>query len=116
MNWLLRILFRRQLEVLRKEIYARTPRIVTETAKNRANMERLMALADLGADHPVWNVVLSYVDEHEQNEMDVALAAGLDDGARQFNTGRAASARDLAFALRDLRIKAETEARRLKGQ
>lgn len=115
MNAILRWLRRRELAAIQARLYQRTPRIVTEEAQKRANLERLMALADVGTDHPVWNVVLSYLDEHEQNEMEAALRSDLDDAGRHYNAGRAASARDLATALRQLQLQAETEARKLKG-
>ncbi len=94
------------------KVYARTPAIVTERAQKRADVERLMTLASLAKEDPLWKAVLSYADEHERNEAQVALMPDLSDGARQYNAGRAASARDFASALRDLRLKAEKEARK----
>jgi hypothetical protein len=97
-------------------VYARTPRIVTAAEKGREDMVRLMVLSGLAPDNPLWNCVLSYADEHARNELQSALLPDLSDGVRQYNAGRAASAEDFASALRDLRLKAEREAARRKGE
>jgi len=94
-------------------VYQRTPALVTETDQKRANLTRLMVLAGAG-EHPVWKVVLSYADEHARNEEQVALGPNLSDGDRHYAAGRAGGALDFAAALRDLRAKAEQEARKLK--
>lgn len=103
---------RRRLE----GVYQRTPALVTEAQQRRGNMERLLALGGVAEDHPVWRMVLSYVDEHERNERLTALGPDLGDAARQYNAGRAGSAFDLASALRDLHYQAQIEARKLKDQ
>lgn len=90
-------------------VYQRTPAIVTEAQQKRANTQRLLALAGLSDEHPLWRTVLSYADEHARNELAMALAPNLSDSARQYNAGRAASAEDFAVALRDLRLMAEIE-------
>lgn len=95
--------------------YQRTPAIVTEAQRKRANIERLLTLAGLSDEHPLWRVVLSYADEHARNELAMALRPGLTDGDRQYNAGRAASAEDFALALRDLRLAAEVESRKQKA-
>ncbi len=100
----------------RQQLYARTPRILTEKDRARADLDRLMVLAGLAAENPLWNVVLSYADEHARNELEVALRPGLSDADRQYNAGRAASADDFATALRDLRLAAEKRAAKLKGE
>jgi hypothetical protein len=99
----------------KKDLYARSPAIVTEVQRRRANLERLLVLAGLADDNPLWKVVLSYADEHARNELQVALGPGMSDADRQYNAGRAASAEDFATALRDLRVKAELEAQKLKS-
>lgn len=95
----------------REKVYARTPAIVSEVGQKRVNVERLLVLAGLAEDDPLWMTVLGYADEHARNELQMALRPGLSDGDRQFNAGRASGAEDFASALRDLRLKAETEAR-----
>lgn len=99
----------------RERVYLRTPGIVTENEQRRVNVQRLMVLAGLSHEDPLWNAVLGYADEHARNEAQMALRPGLADGERQYNAGRAASADDFATALRDLRLKAESEARKVKG-
>jgi hypothetical protein len=99
----------------KKDPYARTPAIVSEAQQRRANLERLLVLAGLADDNPLWKVMLSYADEHARNELQVALGPGMSDADRQYNAGRAASAEDFATALRDLRMKAELEAKKLKS-
>jgi hypothetical protein len=71
-----------------------------------------MVLGGLGEQDPLWRTVLSYADEHAQNERDAALVPELTDGDRQYRAGRAASAEDFCTALRALRIKAQQEARK----
>ena len=92
------------------------PRIVTETDQNRQNLERLMALAGVGSSNPVWKTVLSYVDEHAANEQEAALRPDLTNDVRQYNAGRAASALDLALALRELHTQAQIEAKKIEGR
>ena len=83
--------------------------------KERKDLERLMVLAGLDEKNPLWQVVLSYADEHELNEREVALRPDLTDGQRQYNAGRAASAYDFAQGLRDLFVKAQQQAQKLKS-
>jgi hypothetical protein len=94
--------------------YFSTPRILTEAQQQRANLERLLALAGISDSQPVWKTLLSYADEHARNEQEAALAANLTNDVRQYNAGRAASALDFATALRDLRMQADLEARKLE--
>lgn len=92
-------------------LYQRTPKVVTEAGKSRENLERLMVLSGQ-EETELWKVVLKYLDEHESNELEYALKPDLNDEVRQFNAGRAACARDLAFAFRELMVEAT---RRNKG-
>lgn len=101
---------------IRAGLYHRTPAIVSELDQKRVNMQRLLVLAGLSLEDPLWLAVLQYADEHARNEATVALRPGLSDGERQYNAGRAASADDFASALRDLRQLAEAQARKLKGE
>lgn len=80
---------------------------MTEQQKKHFDLERLMVLNGVGEDNPLWKVILSWADEHYQNQLDSALAPNLLDGQRQFEAGRAASAKDFSDALRDLRVKAQ---------
>jgi len=84
--------------------------------RKRQDLQRLMVLAGLRADDPLWTTVLSYADEHVSNELEASLMPDLTDAQRQFRAGRAASALDFATALRDLRVKAQAEARKLKEE
>ena len=90
----------------------RTPAVVTEAARKRENLERLLVLAGIG-ENAIWKVVVSYADEHERNEAESALLPNLTDAQRHYNAGRAAGARDFATALRELRAQAEVEAKRI---
>lgn len=74
----------------------------------KQDVERLQTLAATGDEDPLWKTVLSYVDEHEANEREMALRPGLNDGDRQFNTGRAANAYDFACLLRDLKRQSDS--------
>ncbi len=94
--------------------YFQTPRILTEVEQQRVNLERLLALAGIGDSNPVWKTLLSYADEHAGNEQEAALRPELGDAQRHYNAGRAASALDFALALRDLRLQANLEARKLQ--
>lgn len=105
---------RDELQTRLDAIYQRTPLAVSEEGKRHQDMERLLVLAGLSKDDPLWKTVLSYADEHERNEAQTALAPGLSDGERQYNAGRAASASDFASALRDLRVKAVIESAKQK--
>jgi hypothetical protein len=96
--------------------YFQTPRILTEAEQQRANLERLLALADVGDANPVWKTLLSYADEHAANEQESALRPELGDAQRHYNAGRAASALDFALALRDLRTQAKLEAKKLQKE
>jgi hypothetical protein len=92
-----------------QRLYERTPAIVTQAQQDRANVQRLLVLAGLSEQDPLWNTILSYADEHERNEADMAMRPDLTDAQRQYNSGRAASARDWATAIRDLRRAAITK-------
>ena len=94
--------------------YQQLPRILTEVEQSRQNLERLLALADVGDSNPVWKTLLSYADEHAANEQESALRPDLTDAQRHYNAGRAASALDFALALRDLRTQAKETARKLE--
>ena len=111
MNW--KLWARKALETPRG-IYFQTPQILTEAQQQRANLERLLALAGISDSQPVWKTLLSYADEHAANEQEAALRPDLPDSVRQYNAGRAASALDFATALRDLRQQANLEARKLE--
>lgn len=101
-----------------RAVYHRAPAVVleTEAGQGRKDMERLMVLAGLAEGNPLWETVLSYADENERNEREVALKPDLVDSQRQYNAGRAAGAYDFAMALRELFVKAQQEARRMKGE
>lgn len=100
-----------QLSTRLAAVYQRTPEFVSERAKKHADAQRLLVLAGLSEEDPLWKVVLSYADEHARNERQVAFGPGLDDGQRQYNAGRGASAEDFCAALRDLRVMAVQQAR-----
>jgi hypothetical protein len=74
--------------------------------QQRANLDRLMVLSGVTDSNPLWVTIVSYADEHVKNCLDAALAPGLSNDLRQFETGRAAGAADFAQALRDLLLKA----------
>lgn len=107
-----------------RKVFSRSPRRAPERAdhrqaqtkdqRNRNDLERMMVLAGRAEDDPLWKVVLFFADEHARNELLSALGPNLPDGVRQYNAGRAASAEDFASALRDLRVKAQMQAARLK--
>jgi hypothetical protein len=108
-----------QLQILSDRLanlYNRTPRIITDAQQKHANMQRLLVLASTSQENPLWQVILSYADEHARNELSAALAPALRDGDRQYNAGRAASAEDFATAIRDLRLAAERHAAKLKAE
>lgn len=92
------------------------PRPRTAAEQTRLNLERLFALAGRPQDDPLWQVVLSLADEHLENELRSALAPSLTGGDRHYNAGRAASAADFVQVLRDLRLRAEQEARKAKNR
>ena len=94
--------------------FFQSPRILTEVEQQRANLERLLALAGVGDSNPVWKTLLSYADEHAANEGESALRPDLTDAQRHYNAGRAAGALDFALALRDLRTQANLEAKKLE--
>lgn len=94
--------------------YFRTPRILTAAEETRQNLERLLALANTPDSNPIWKTLLSYADEHANNEQESAIAANLTNESRQYNAGRAASALDFALALRDLRAQANLQARKME--
>lgn len=87
-----------------KEIYKRIPRFADPARQDELDRRRSMILATLSDEDPTLYVLLSLIDEHESNEMDMGLKMGLSDGDRQYHAGRAASARDLAMAIRDVRL------------
>jgi len=101
-----------EAEKRERQLYVRTPVMVTEAQQKHANIERLLVLAGRSDQDPLWRTVLSYADEHERNERQNGLRPGLSDGERHYEAGRAASASDFATALRDLKLKAEAEARK----
>jgi hypothetical protein len=108
-----------ELKALAKELEQRSeyfcrPSIVmrSEAEQARKNLERLLVLAGLDEKNPLWQVILSYADEHEQTERETALKPDMADTQRQYNAGRAASAYDFALALRDLYREAQLEARK----
>ncbi len=94
--------------------FFQTPRILTQAEQDRQDLERLLALADVGDSNPLWKTLLSYADEHAANEQEAALRPDLPDAVRHYNAGRAASALDFAQALRDLRVKAKQEAAKIE--
>lgn len=96
--------------------YFQRPRVLTDAEQGRANLERLLALADVGDANPVWKTLLSYADEHAANEQEAALRPDLSNEVRQYNAGRAASALDFATALRDLRAEAKRQAEKQKKE
>jgi len=99
-----------------EDLYIRVPGFVQERAdQGRKDLERLMVLAGLDENNPLWQVVLSYADEHERTEREVALKPDMANEQRQYNAGRAASAYDFALGLRDLFVKAQQQAKKLKA-
>lgn len=103
-------------ELLRRieALYYQRPGIVADgkPEQERRNLERLLVLAGLDEKNSLWQVVLSYADEHERTERETALKPDLADAQRQYNSGRAASAYDFAIALRDLYREAQLEAKK----
>jgi len=99
-----------------EELYIRVPSFVKDRPDQaRKDLERLLVLAGMEEKNPLWQVVLSYADEHERTEREVALKPDLANEQRQYNAGRAASAYDFALGLRDLFVKAQQQARNLKA-
>lgn len=113
------------------ELYQRRPSITansSETQQARKDLERLLVLAGMPESNPIWQTVLSYADEHERTEREAALrpeaypagatypGRAMTDGERHYNVGRAGSAYDFALALRDLWVKAQVEAGKMKGK
>lgn len=96
--------------------YFRMPVIVSDAQQKRADLERLLALAGVSDSNPIWKTVLSYIDEHARTEQEFALGPDLPDSVRQYNAGRAASALDLAMALRDLKVQANLQAKKIEGK
>jgi hypothetical protein len=80
-------------------------RLVAVSAAERAHAElqRDIALAGISDEHPVWQAVLSLVDETAQGELEGALAPNLTDAQRQYAAGCAATADYIAQKLRDAR-------------
>jgi hypothetical protein len=99
------------------QAYFRPPAMVEGDAASmeRKNLERLMLLAGLDERNGLWTAVLSWATEHERTEREAALKPDLADWQRQYNSGRAASAYDFATALRNLYVKAQVEAKKLKS-
>jgi hypothetical protein len=93
--------------------YFARPRILSDAEQKRANVERLMELAGVTPDTAWWKTILSYADEHASNAQIDALLPDLPDSVRQYNAGRAAGALDFAQALRDLRLEAVQQAKKL---
>jgi hypothetical protein len=91
------------------------PLVISDVEAKRAEAERLLALAG-AAEHPIFQAVLGYADEHARNEHEMALQPNLTNEQRQFNAGRSAAAYDFALALRQIQANAEANARKLKKQ
>ena len=89
------------------------PLVVSANEQKREDVARLLALAG-STDHPIYEAVLGYADEHARNEHESVLAPNLSNEVRQFNAGRSASAYDFAIALRQIQERAEMQARKIK--
>ena len=98
-----------------KNIFKKAPLVVTEAEQKRMDLEATLALAGAG-DNPVFKAVLNFADAHARNEHEAALRPDLVNDVRQFNCGRSSSAYDFAHALRELAIKADAEAKKLKAE
>jgi hypothetical protein len=90
-----------------KPAYYQRPAFLTGKQQRIADDQRLKILAGYADTDPLWQTILSYVDEHHKNEIENSLSPKLSDSERQYAAGRAASAYDLAMALRDLKSKAK---------
>jgi hypothetical protein len=87
---------------------------VSASAKAHEEMQRDLVLAGITDAHPVWQAVLSLVDEHAQRELEGALAPNLTNEQRQYASGAAATADYLAQMLRDARLLAAQKASKHK--
>lgn len=85
----------------------------SKASRERDELQRVLALAN-AAEHPIFQAVLSYADEHARNEHETALAPNLTNEQRQFNAGRSAGAYDFAQALRTLQERAAARAQKEK--
>lgn len=88
-------------------LFARLFKSSTDAARKHAELQRDIALAGVHEEHPVWQAVLSLVDEHASRETEAALAPKLNNEERQYTAGAAASANYLAQYLRDARVLAK---------
>lgn len=86
--------------------YVRRYAVQTEAERAHAELQRDMALANIDEKHPLWQAVISLVDEHADSEQRAALAPNLTNEQRQFTAGCAATADYLAQMLRDARLMA----------
>jgi hypothetical protein len=96
----LRGIFQKRPNVQYKRAYVAE----SDAARSHAELARDMALAGVDEGHPVWNAVLSLVDEHAESEGKAALAPNLTNEQRQYAAGAAATAEYLAQMLRDARL------------
>ena len=64
----------------------------TDAERKRAELHRDIALAGVDDEHPLWQAVLSLVDEHAARETDAALAPKLTNEERQYTADCAATA------------------------
>lgn len=98
-------------------LYYRRPGIVVgKPDQARRDLERLMVLAGMDERNALWQTVLSYADESEQDERKEALGPNLSNDARTYNNGRAAHAYDFATALRELYAEAQRKAKAGQGE
>ena len=83
--------------------YQRRLVAVSAAEKAHAELQRDVALAGIADTNPMWQAVLSLVDETAQGEIEGALTPGLTNEQRQYAAGCAATAEYLAQKLRDAR-------------
>lgn len=106
----------RDLQRRLEAVYQRTPAFVSEAQSKNANAQRMMVLAGVADDNPLWRTILSLIDEHERNQFDAVMPPNLDDANRHYNAGRCADAHDLASALRDCLQLARQQAKKMNPE
>lgn len=93
----LKRLFTRRKAVLPYKTFGRP----TEAERAHAELQRDIALAGITPEHPLWQAVLSLVDEHAAGETEAALRPNLTSEQRHYTAGAAATADYLSQMLRD---------------
>jgi hypothetical protein len=80
-------------------------------AETMTDQEIIAGLATIGSEHPAWRAFAAVLADAVTQEQDNVTAPNLTDGARHFNAGRLALARDLGEAMQRLRAEADATLR-----